>query len=177
MLVSKNIPFTNCVEVPATTFNPYEYLLLYWCNNISFLFHSPTLTLKKEKTAWNASIILREKLRHMQSMWYCCQDWVWTWVWKRFCLPTKLRQNPFWKKDLLAKIAAHLNTIKRINFLGALFSISMGILFIYFSFLGFGLVYNFVFRLGISFAVYGIITQLINVIIFLNQKTTSSIRV
>jgi len=53
----------------------------------------------------------------------------------------------------------------------------MGILFIYFSFLGFGLVYDFVLRLGISFAVYGIMAQLINVIIFLNQKTTSSIRV
>ena len=74
------------------------------------------------------------------------------------------------KQDLYTNQAAHLKNLKRMNFLGSLFSIGMGILFIYFSFLGFGLVYNFVFLLGIGFTIYGIVAQFMNMLIFFKTR-------
>jgi len=66
--------------------------------------------------------------------------------------------------------AAHLKNMKRLNFLGSLFSIGMGILFIYFSSRGYGLVYDFIFLLGVGFIVYGIVAQFVNMIIFFNTR-------
>jgi len=70
------------------------------------------------------------------------------------------------KKELYAKQAAHLKNMKRMSILGSFFSIGMGILFIYFSSQGYGLVYDFIFVLGIGFTVYGIASQLVNMLIF-----------
>jgi hypothetical protein len=56
------------------------------------------------------------------------------------------------------------------NFLGSFFSIGMGILFIYFSSQGYGLVYDFVFLLGIGFAVYGIVAQFVIMLIFFKSR-------
>ena len=74
------------------------------------------------------------------------------------------------KEDLYTKQAAHLKNLKRMNLLGSFFSIGMGILFIYFSSQGFGLVYDFVFLLGIGFIVYGIMAQFVNMLIFFKTK-------
>ncbi len=71
---------------------------------------------------------------------------------------------------MYAKQAAHLKNIKRLNLLGSFFSIGMGVLFIYFASQGFGLVYNFVFLLGGGFLVYGIVAQIVNMVIFFNDK-------
>ena len=50
--------------------------------------------------------------------------------------------------------------------LGSFFSIGMGVLFIYFASQGFELVYDFVFLLGGGFLVYGIVAQVVNMVIF-----------
>lgn len=75
---------------------------------------------------------------------------------------------------LQASQKAHLKNIKRINLLGSLFSIGMGLLFIYFSFLGYGLVYDFVLLLGAGFTVYGVAAQLVNLVIFFRSKQKKS---
>lgn len=74
------------------------------------------------------------------------------------------------KTELYSEQAAHLKNIKRMNYLGSLFSIIMGLLFIYFSSQGFGLVYDFVFLLGIGFTLYGIVAQIVNMVIFIKSK-------
>lgn len=74
------------------------------------------------------------------------------------------------KKKLNTKQAEHLRSMKRMNFLGSFFSIGIGMLFIYFSFNGIGLVYDLIFLLGAGFTVYGIMAQLINMVIFLKLK-------
>ena len=74
------------------------------------------------------------------------------------------------KKDLHAKQAAHLKNLKRTNLLGSFFSVVMGLLFIYFSSQGYGLVYDFVFLLGIGFTVYGVVAQFVNMLIFFNKE-------
>jgi hypothetical protein len=66
--------------------------------------------------------------------------------------------------------AAHLRNIKRMNFLGSLFSIGMGLLFIYFSFMGYGVVYDLLLLLGAGFTFYGVMAQLVNMIIFFKIK-------
>jgi len=76
------------------------------------------------------------------------------------------------KKDLHAKQAAHLENLKRTNLLGSFFSVGMGLLFIYFSSQGFGLVYDFVFLLGIGFTVYGVVAQFVNMLIFFKKEKT-----
>ena len=63
-----------------------------------------------------------------------------------------------------------MKNLKRMNFLGSFFSIGMGILFIYFSSQGFGLVYDFVFLLGIGFTVYGVVAQFVNMLILFKEK-------
>jgi len=73
------------------------------------------------------------------------------------------------KNELYARQAAHLKNIKRINLLGSFFSIGMGLLFLYFASQGFGLVYDFVFLLGCGFLVYGIVAQIVNVVIFFKK--------
>ena len=73
------------------------------------------------------------------------------------------------KKEFYAKQTAHLNNLKRINILGSFFSIGMGALFIYFSSQGFGLVYDFIFLLGVGFIVYGFVAQFVNMFI-VNKK-------
>jgi len=47
------------------------------------------------------------------------------------------------KKDLEVKRADHLKNIKLMNALGSFFSIAVGLMFVYFSSLGFGAVYDF----------------------------------
>ena len=74
------------------------------------------------------------------------------------------------KYALHAKQIDHFKNIRRMNFLGSLFSIGMGILFIYFSSLGAGFVYDFIFLLGAGFAVYGIMVQLVNMVMFFKAK-------
>lgn len=74
------------------------------------------------------------------------------------------------KSALNAQQAVHLKNLKRTNLLGSLFSIAMGILFIFFSFQGFGLVYDFIFLLGIGFTLYGIVAQAVNMVIFLKSS-------
>jgi hypothetical protein len=70
------------------------------------------------------------------------------------------------RTDLFSRQAAHLKNMKRISILGSFFSIGMGILFIYFSYQGYGLVYEFIFVLGIGFTVYGVVAQLANFFTF-----------
>ena len=77
------------------------------------------------------------------------------------------------KKELSIDQAAHLKNLKRMNFLGSFFSIGMGILFIYFSSQGFGLVYDFVFLLGIGFTVYGVVAQFVNMLILLKERKST----
>jgi hypothetical protein len=72
--------------------------------------------------------------------------------------------------ELQARQVEHLKNIKRLNFLGSFFSICMGLLFIYFSSLGYGIVYNFVLLLGFGFTLYGVVAQLVNIVIFLKSK-------
>lgn len=72
--------------------------------------------------------------------------------------------------ELRLKQAAHLKNIRRMNFIGSLFSIGMGLLFMYFSSLGYGIVYNFVFLLGIGFTVYGVVAQLANMVMFFRSR-------
>jgi hypothetical protein len=74
------------------------------------------------------------------------------------------------KNTLYTNQAAHLKNLKRMNLLGSFFSIGMGILFIYFSSQGFGLVYDFVFLLGIGFIVYGIMAQFVYMLIFFKTR-------
>ena len=74
------------------------------------------------------------------------------------------------RKTLFSDIEAHLKGARRASFLGSLFSIVMGILFILFSNMGFGIVYDFVLVLGIGFTVYGIVALLASMIIFLRQR-------
>ena len=76
------------------------------------------------------------------------------------------------KKKLQTKLATHLNNLRRQSLLGSLFSIGMGIIFIYFSTRGFGLVYDFVFLLGIGFMIYGTVAQFVNMLIFLKNRNT-----
>jgi len=79
--------------------------------------------------------------------------------------------NSLSKRDeLYSKQTAHLRNLQRMNFLSSLFSIGMGILFIYFSSQGFGLVYDFIFLLGLGFTVYGIVAQFVNMIIFFKKR-------
>ena len=74
------------------------------------------------------------------------------------------------KKKLYSLQAAHLKNLKRMNLLASFFSIGMGILFIYFSSQGFGLVYDFIFLLGVGFTVYGIVAQFVNMFIFFKSR-------
>ena len=74
------------------------------------------------------------------------------------------------KNELYAKQAAHLKNLKRMDILGSFFSVGMGILFIYFSTQGFGLVYDFIFLLGVGFIVYGIVAQIVNMLIFFKTR-------
>ena len=74
------------------------------------------------------------------------------------------------KSEFHARQSDHLKNLKRLNLLGSLFSIGMGILFIYFSTRGYGLVYDFVFLLGIGFIVYGVVAQFVNMIIFFKTR-------
>ena len=76
------------------------------------------------------------------------------------------------RKELHIKLAAHLKNMKRMSILGSFFSIGMGILFIYFSYQGYGLVYDFVLLLGIGFTVYGFVAQFVNMLIFFKKKKT-----
>lgn len=71
---------------------------------------------------------------------------------------------------LQSRQAAHLKNMKRMSHLGAIFSICMGILFIYFSSLGYGLVYELIFYLGVGFTLYGIVAQIVNMFIFLISR-------
>jgi len=77
------------------------------------------------------------------------------------------------KKELFLDQAAHLKNLKRMNFLGSFFSIGMGILFIYFSSQGFGLVYDFVFLLGVGFTVYGVVAQFVNMLILFKERKST----
>ena len=74
------------------------------------------------------------------------------------------------KTEYYSRQAAHLKNLKRLNFLGSLFSIGMGLLFIYFSFMGYGVVYDLILQIGAGFTVYGMVAQLVNMIIFFTSK-------
>ena len=74
------------------------------------------------------------------------------------------------KKELHTKQAAHLKNMKRMSILGSFFSIGMGILFIYFSSQGFGLVYDFILLLGVGFTIYGVVAQFVNMLIFFKTR-------
>jgi len=74
------------------------------------------------------------------------------------------------KTEHYSRQVAHLKNLKRLNFLGSLFSIGMGLLFIYFSFMGYGVVYDLILLLGAGFTVYGMVVQLVNMIIFFTSK-------
>ena len=86
-------------------------------------------------------------------------------VCQQTCAETLIKKN-----QLQTRQAAHLKNIKRLNFLGSLFSIVMGLLFMYFSSLGYGIVYNFVFLLGAGFTIYGVIAQFVTMVIFFKSK-------
>ncbi|MFC1826418.1 hypothetical protein ACFLZQ_00595 [Thermodesulfobacteriota bacterium] len=77
------------------------------------------------------------------------------------------------KKELYINQAAHLKNLKRMHVLGSFFSIGMGLLFIYFSSQGFGLVYDFVFLLGVGFTVYGVVAQFVNMLILFKARKNS----
>ena len=74
------------------------------------------------------------------------------------------------KNKLHTMLAEHLQNMKRVNILGSLFSIGMGIVFMYFSSRGYGLVYDFIYLLGIGFIVYGAMAQFVNMIIFFKKR-------
>ena len=74
------------------------------------------------------------------------------------------------KTEYYSRQAAHLKNLKRLNFLGSLFSIGMGLLFIYFSFMGYGVVYDLILLIGSGFTVYGMVAQLVNMITFFKSK-------
>jgi hypothetical protein len=74
------------------------------------------------------------------------------------------------QEELNSTFSAHLKSIKRLNFLGSLFSIVMGLLFMYFSTLGYGIVYDFVFLLGGGFTFYGVVVQFVNLVIFFKAR-------
>lgn len=78
--------------------------------------------------------------------------------------------------ELQARQLEHLKNIKRLNFLGAFFSICMGLLFIYCSSLDYRIVYNFVLLLGLGFTFYVVVAQLVKIVIFLksNKQKTGS---
>ena len=80
------------------------------------------------------------------------------------------------KKSLYSLQTAHLKNLKRMNLLGSFFSIGMGLLFIYFSSQGFGLVYDFIFLLGVGFTVYGIVAQFVNMFIFFKSRKNTTIK-
>ena len=74
------------------------------------------------------------------------------------------------KTEHYSRQAAHLKNLKRLNFLSSLFSIGMGLLFIYFSFMGYGVVYDLILLIGTGFTIYGVVAQLVNMIIFFTSK-------
>ncbi len=79
------------------------------------------------------------------------------------------------RNDLYTRQTAHLKNMRRMSILGSFFSIGMGILFIYFSSQGYGLVYEFIFILGIGFTVYGVVAQLVNIFtFFISRKKRSN---
>lgn len=73
-------------------------------------------------------------------------------------------------KILFTELDAHLKNSRRSNILSGLFSLAMGILFVYFSDLGSGFIYDFVFLLGVGFAVYGILALLVLMLIFYRNR-------
>lgn len=76
------------------------------------------------------------------------------------------------RNDMLTGQAAQLKNTRRMNLLGAFFSIGMGLLFFSFSFAGHGLVYDLIGLLGLGFAGYGVAALLVNlVIMFKTMKT------
>ena len=79
------------------------------------------------------------------------------------------------KSQLHSRQVAHLKNLQRMNVLGSLFSIGFGLLFIYFSNLGYGIVYTLILFLGIGFTVYGVVAQLANMFIFLKNRRKSRI--
>ena len=81
------------------------------------------------------------------------------------------------RQELHIKLAAHLKNMKQMDSLGSFFSIGMGILFIYFSSQGYGLVYDFVFLLGVGFTVYGFVAQFVNMLIFFNSRKNKKIHI
>jgi len=78
------------------------------------------------------------------------------------------------KNELHTRQAAHLKAIKRLNFLGSFFSVGMGMLFLYFSSQGFGLVYDFVFLLGAGFTGYGIVALIVNMFIIIRSRKSKN---
>ena len=74
------------------------------------------------------------------------------------------------KETLFAEFAVHLKNTRRASLLSGLFSLGMGALFIYFSGLGAGFIYDFVLLLGIGFTIYGILALLATMFIFLKKE-------
>ena len=79
------------------------------------------------------------------------------------------------RKEHYARQSAHLRNIKRMNFLGSFFSLGMGLLFIYFSFMGYGLVYDLIRLLGGGFTLYGVVVMFVNMVIFFRSKKYKTI--
>jgi hypothetical protein len=73
-------------------------------------------------------------------------------------------------RELRSELASHLKNTRRSSLLGSFFSMGIGILFIVFSKLGFGLVYNLLFLLGLGFTIYGFVVLFVDMIIFLKQR-------
>jgi len=74
------------------------------------------------------------------------------------------------EKDILAKQVSHCMNLQRLNFFGSLFSFGIGILFMYFSAMGDGPVYDLIFLLGAGFAVYGFVVLLVNMVEFFQKR-------
>jgi len=88
--------------------------------------------------------------------------------------PGKCAESLLEDRKVHTELGFHLKKAKRASRLGSFFSVGMGLLFILFSTMGFGLVYNFILLIGIGFTVYGMVALLVDLIIFIKHGKNRS---
>ena len=91
-----------------------------------------------------------------------------------FACPGKCTDSLLEDRKIHTELGVHLRKAKRASRLGSLFSVGMGLLFILFSTMGYGLVYNFILFVGIGFTVYGFVALLVDLIIFIKHGKNRS---
>jgi len=86
-----------------------------------------------------------------------------------FSCPGKCTDALLEDKRVHTELGIYLKKAKRASRLGSFFSIGMGLLFILFSTMRFGLVYNFILFIGIGFTFYGMVALFVDLIIFIKH--------